>query len=102
MPKGNANRDPLDDVLRPPLGETEEERFIRLQTEEKAKRVSDAIDEAIRQERQAAKKKDVVRLLLLGQSESGATLPILTPSTLFICPTTGKSTTLKRRSLSPR
>lgn len=72
MPKGNPDRDPLDDVLRPPLDETEEERFIRLQTEEKAKRVSDAIDEAIRQERQAAKKKDVVRLLLLGQSESGA------------------------------
>jgi hypothetical protein len=73
MPKGNADRDPLDDVLRPPLDETEGERSIRLQTEEKAKRVSDAIDEALRQERQAAKKKDVVRLLLLGQSESGAT-----------------------------
>jgi len=71
MPKGNPDRDPLDDVLRPPLDETEEERLIRLQTEEKAKRVSDAIDEAIRRERQAAKKKDVVRLLLLGQSESG-------------------------------
>ena len=74
MPKGNIDRDPLDDVLRPPLNETDEERSIRLQTEEKAKRVSDAIDEAIRQERQAAKKRDIVRLLLLGQSESGATL----------------------------
>lgn len=74
MPKGNTDRDPLDHVLRPPLDETEEERSIRLQTEEKAKRVSDAIDEAIRQERQAAKKKDVVRLLLLGQSESGTAL----------------------------
>lgn len=74
MPKGNPDRDPLDLALRPPLDETEGERSIRLQTEEKAKRVSDAIDEALRQERQAAKKKDVVRLLLLGQSESGATL----------------------------
>lgn len=74
MPKGNVDRDPLDDVLRPPVNETDEERSIRLQTEEKAKRVSDAIDEAIRQERQAAKKRDIVRLLLLGQSESGATL----------------------------
>lgn len=73
MLKGSSNRDPLDDVLRPPTDETEEERTIRLQTEEEAKRVSDAIDEAIRQERQAAKKKDVIRLLLLGQSESGAT-----------------------------
>lgn len=74
MPKGNFDRDPLDDVLRPPLDETEEARSIRLQSEEKAKRVSDAIDEALRQERQAARKKDVVRLLLLGQSESGALL----------------------------
>lgn len=74
MPKGNPDRDPLDLFLRPPTDETEAERAVRLQSEEKAKRVSDAIDEAIRQERQAAKKKDVVRLLLLGQSESGATL----------------------------
>ena len=80
MPKGTPHRDPLDDVLRPPIDETEEERSIRLQTEEQAKRVSDAIDEAIRQERQAAKKKDVVRLLLLGQSESGAALLIFTLS----------------------
>lgn len=76
MPKGTSNRDPLDDVLRPPIDETEEERTIRLQTEEQAKRVSDAIDETIRQERQAAKKKDVVHVLLLGQSESGAKLLI--------------------------
>lgn len=76
MPKGTADRDPLDDVLRPPIDETEEERSIRLENEEQAKRVSEAIDEAIRQERQAAKKKDVVRLLLLGQSESGA-IPLI-------------------------
>lgn len=80
MPKGTPTRDPLDDALRPPIDETDEERSIRLQTEEQAKRVSDAIDEAIRQERQAAKKKDVVRILLLGQSESGATLITLTSS----------------------
>ena len=72
MPKGTPDRDPLEDVLRPPVDETEEERSIRLQTEEQAKLVSDAIDESIRRERQAAKKKDVVRILLLGQSESGA------------------------------
>lgn len=101
MPKGKTDRDPLDDVLRPPLDETEEQKLIRLQTEEKAKRVSDAIDEAIRQERQAAKKKDVVRLLLLGQSESGAILLPSPPSPPLIRSTTGKSTTLKRRSLPP-
>ena len=80
MPKGTPTRDPLDDALRPPIDETDEERSIRLQTEEQAKRVSDAIDEAIRQERQAAKKKDVVRILLLGQSESGETFLILASS----------------------
>lgn len=74
MPKGTSRRDPLDDALRPPVDETDEERTIRLRTEEQAKRVSDAIDEAIRQERQVAKKKDVVHVLLLGQSESGTTL----------------------------
>jgi len=77
MPKGTSDRDPLDDVLRPPIDETEEERSIRLQTEEQAKRVSEAIDETIRREGQAAKKKDVVRVLLLGQSESGTTLLVL-------------------------
>jgi len=71
MPKGTFDRDPFERALRPPIDETDQERSIRLQTEEQAKRVSDAIDEAIRQERQAAKKKDIVRLLLLGQSESG-------------------------------
>jgi len=76
MLRGTSDRDPLDSILRPPVDETDEERSIRLLTEERAKRVSDAIDEAIRQERQAAKKKDVVRVLLLGQSESGAALLI--------------------------
>lgn len=83
MPKGTADRDPLDDVLRPPIDETEEERSIRLRNEEQAKRVSEAIDEAIRQERQAAKKKDVVRLLLLGQSESG-TIPLVPPISGYV------------------
>jgi len=85
MPKGTSDRDPLDAVLRPPIDETEEERSIRLQTEERAKRVSEAIDETIRQERQAAKKRDVIRVLLLGQSESGAKLLIL-PFSSYIHP----------------
>lgn len=98
MPKGTSDRDPLDVVLRPPVDETDVERSIRLQTEERAKRVSEAIDETIRQERQAAKKKDVIRVLLLGQSESGAKLLILPLSSYIHLSMTGKSTTLKRRS----
>jgi len=86
MPKGTSYRDPLDDALRPPMDETDEERSIRLQTEEQAKRVSDAIDDAIRRERQVAKKKDVVRVLLLGQSESGTALLIFSLGSYFHLP----------------
>ena len=67
-----ADHDPLDAILRPPLDETPEEKACRMAQEEEARRVSMAIDESIRQERIARKKMKVVRLLLLGQSESGA------------------------------
>ncbi|KDQ22516.1 hypothetical protein PLEOSDRAFT_1008980, partial [Pleurotus ostreatus PC15] len=63
--------DPLDAVLRPPPDETPEQRQIRLAREESARKVSAAIDAEIKAERQARKKKRIVRLLLLGQSESG-------------------------------
>ncbi|KAF9003323.1 guanine nucleotide binding protein, alpha subunit [Cyathus striatus] len=63
--------DPLDEALRPPPDETPEQRDIRLQSEEDARRVSLAIDATIKAERQARRKKRIVRLLLLGQSESG-------------------------------
>lgn len=63
--------DPLDEVLRPPINETEEDRVIRQAQEAEARRVSQAIDDSIRAEKQAQKKKGIVRLLLLGQSESG-------------------------------
>ncbi|KZT00652.1 G-alpha-domain-containing protein [Laetiporus sulphureus 93-53] len=65
------DHDPLDAVLRPPIDETPEEKAFRLAQEEDARRVSQAIDESIRLEKQQRKKMKVVRLLLLGQSESG-------------------------------
>ncbi|KAI0074990.1 G-alpha-domain-containing protein [Panus rudis PR-1116 ss-1] len=68
--RGHFSSDPLDAVLRPPIDETEEERAQRLAEEAEAKRVSQAIDEQLKQERTARKKARVVRLLLLGQSES--------------------------------
>lgn len=71
MPKHSHDRDPLDELLRPPQGETEEDRVIRLAQEAEARRRSQAIDESIKAERIEQKKKSVVRLLLLGQSESG-------------------------------
>ena len=78
--------DPLDELLKPPPNETEEDRVIRLAREAEARRVSLQIDESIRAERQQQKKKSVVRLLLLGQSESGRSRPPLSPSALLTLP----------------
>ncbi|EDQ99979.1 guanine nucleotide-binding protein alpha-4 subunit [Laccaria bicolor S238N-H82] len=70
MPVRTAD-DPLDEVLKPPPDESPEDRVVRLQNEAEAKRVSLAIDASIKAERHARRKKRIVRLLLLGQSESG-------------------------------
>lgn len=64
--------DPLAAAIAPPADETVEERAARERREAEAKRVSDGIDENLRAERAAAKKKrKPVKVLLLGQSESG-------------------------------
>jgi hypothetical protein len=67
--------DPFDAVLRPPPNETAQQRAVRIAKEEEATRISQAIDENIRLERQRNKKKRIVRVLLLGQSESGELCP---------------------------
>lgn len=67
--------DPFDEVLRPPPNETPEQCQLRLSRETEAKRVSMVIDANIKAERQARRKKRIVRLLLLGQSESGQYVP---------------------------
>ncbi|KAF5390109.1 hypothetical protein D9757_003820 [Collybiopsis confluens] len=64
--------DPLSKALSPPPDESEEQMKARLQHELEAKKVSDAIDEDIDRERAAEKKAPKpIRVLLLGQSESG-------------------------------
>ncbi|KAF9535709.1 G-alpha-domain-containing protein [Crepidotus variabilis] len=64
--------DPLAAALLPPLDESPVERETRLKREIDAKKVSDSIDEMLRQERNERKKsKPEVNVLLLGQSESG-------------------------------
>ncbi|KAH8099943.1 G-protein alpha subunit [Cristinia sonorae] len=70
---GSIDRDdPLTAVLRPAPGESLHERELRLQREAEAKRVSDRIDEQLTLDRERYKKsKQDVRLLLLGQAESG-------------------------------
>jgi hypothetical protein len=79
-----SSNDPFEAVLRPPSDETPAQREMRTLAEQQAKQISDAIDEQLRVERAELKRnKPDVKILLLGQSESG------------------KSTTLKRRCLLP-
>lgn len=86
--------DPITAALQPPSTETEQQRFLRLEAEATAKRVSEQIDEELKQERERLRrKKDDIKvtrpvsmvphilthecllgflqLLLLGQAESG-------------------------------
>jgi guanine nucleotide-binding protein alpha-1 subunit len=72
--------DPITAALLPPPNESVADREKRLQAEEHAKKISDDIDEILKAERNEQRKKKPVKVLLLGQSESG------------------KSTTLKRTS----
>ncbi|KAJ7153475.1 guanine nucleotide binding protein, alpha subunit [Mycena crocata] len=65
--------DPLTAALAPPPNETPEEREARERAEAEARRVSDEIDAQLRRERENEKKRKPVKLLLLGQSESGKT-----------------------------
>ena len=63
--------DPLSFALRPPPGESNEDRQLRLKNEAEAKLRSTRIDEILRAERDALKRKrggDAdVKLLLLGE-----------------------------------
>ena len=78
--------DPLSRALAPPAGvsgvvqyvsispcadETPEESDVRLRQERIAAKISEDIDRDLRREEQAAKKQKCVKILLLGQSESG-------------------------------
>ncbi|KAF8519526.1 guanine nucleotide binding protein alpha subunit [Gautieria morchelliformis] len=66
--------DPLAFAIRPPESETEEQRLVRTALEMEARRNSDLIDEEIRVEREKIRRRKAtgeVKLLLLGQAESG-------------------------------
>ncbi|KAL0570303.1 hypothetical protein V5O48_011667 [Marasmius crinis-equi] len=71
-PPSYPDDDPFTKVLSPPPDETSAQREARVKIELEAKRVSDAIDDDIDKQRNAEKKgPKPVRVLLLGQSESG-------------------------------
>ncbi|KAF8170297.1 guanine nucleotide binding protein, alpha subunit [Mycena galopus ATCC 62051] len=64
--------DPLTLALAPPPGETPQDREARLQREREAKKRSDLIDQELALQKTANKKSTKpVKILLLGQSESG-------------------------------
>ncbi|KAF8626653.1 hypothetical protein AX15_004744 [Amanita polypyramis BW_CC] len=69
-----VDEDPLTLAIAPPANETYEQRLSREAAEAKARRINDEIDEQLRRERELIKKKKrPIKLLLLGQSESGKT-----------------------------
>lgn len=72
MARALAEQDPLTLAAAPPKDETPAQRIVREKGEMEARRVSDAIDEQIKREKASVKRrKRPVKVLLLGQSESG-------------------------------
>lgn len=69
--KRARDQDPLALAMRPDPNETPEERAQREAQEREAKQVSDYIDAEIESERKRVKYENNVKVLLLGQSESG-------------------------------
>jgi guanine nucleotide-binding protein subunit alpha len=78
--------DPFSVFIDPPPNESPAEKVAREAREAEEKRVSDEIDEGIRKER-VKRKRDVIRVLLVGQAESGksTTLKSWCPLRFRIC-----------------
>ncbi len=78
--RSEDSTDPLSQALEPPANETSEQRAVREAKEAEARLVSDRIDEQIKSEKQAnSRSKAQVKVLLLGQAESGALLSLIHP-----------------------
>ncbi|KAI0053196.1 G-alpha-domain-containing protein [Auriscalpium vulgare] len=72
LPSAASTDDPLSLLVAPPPDEDPVAREARLRSEMEARRISDQIDEELAQERLAARRGPrPIKLLLLGQSESG-------------------------------
>lgn len=104
----SSDHDPLAAAIAPPKNESPAARAVRLRVEAEARRVSDEIDEQLKQDRVARRRqRPCVKVLLLGQSESGAFPASSYPTTSLIRPhvmlsSLGKSTTLKSECPPPR
>ncbi|KAG6879835.1 hypothetical protein C0992_010793 [Termitomyces sp. T32_za158] len=77
VPTTTLDVDPLAKVLEPPPNETPVEREARLVAEAQARRISEQIDEEIEKEKAAERRvAKALKMLLLGQSESGKSTTI--------------------------
>lgn len=75
MASVDPHADPFAILLAPPANETPAQRRTRKQAEEDARKESLRIDEILKADKALLKKrKNVVKVLLLGQSESGRCL----------------------------
>ncbi|KAG8978368.1 hypothetical protein FRC05_010613 [Tulasnella sp. 425] len=101
--------DPFERFLRPPPGETPEEKAARLQQEEEAKRINAEIEEALKAERAASKRRRAqeVSVLLLGESgprpyraDVAMNLTSTGVDLQLRSPRSGKTTTLKQLLLN--
>jgi len=64
--------DPFYDLMKPPEDETPAQKTARLTREADAQRVNDAIEDRIKEDRARTKREEeLIKVLLLGQSESG-------------------------------
>jgi hypothetical protein len=80
--------DPLSAHLRPPPGESEHDRQLRLQQEAEAKRISDSIDEELRQDaKRLQKRKQDVKVCSSATDASSATQSL---SCSLYCADTGE------------
>lgn len=87
-----VDEDPLSRLLAPPPNETAEEREVRLRVEAEARLKSERIDDQLRAEKAALKKNKPVKVLLLGQSESGTFQVVVAgrfPSFIYASPSQG-------------
>jgi hypothetical protein len=74
--------DPLTLAIAPPPNESLAEKQEREQAETEARRISDEIDNQIKIDKATLKKRNPIKVLLLGQSESGE-LPHTSHSFMF-------------------
>ncbi|KAI0694420.1 G-protein alpha subunit [Cytidiella melzeri] len=69
--RSRSESDPLSAILQPPPNETQAEREDRLRQEQEAKKRSDNIDKMLRDSERRNRRHKTIKVLLLGQSESG-------------------------------